>query len=198
MAPLPPAWVFHPRPRHPQRLVNCLKQRNPVKLVAAGTSTGLLLRPSQPKCPTIHPGVSGFGQQCVAGRPRCLLGTRLSSCSSTRARDFSVGSTGYANSMGATSPRPNIDNSLSHFDVGCFSLQPTMIVPSRPRAQASCCRDMEVHTLHGVPRSNRSSHNDAQPRAQESERCLSVICPTTDHIPSGFSTSQAGASDLNA
>ena len=47
-------------------------------------------RPSQPGHPTVCCD-PGLGQQCVAGHPFCLFGTRLSSCSSARACDFSVG-----------------------------------------------------------------------------------------------------------
>ena len=43
----------------------------------------------------MYSGDPAVGQQCVAGSSSvCLFGTRLSSCSSTRARDFSVGSDG--------------------------------------------------------------------------------------------------------
>ena len=37
---------------------------------------------------TVYSGVPGLGQQCVASRPLCLFGARLSSCSSTGACDF--------------------------------------------------------------------------------------------------------------
>ena len=52
--------------------------------------------------PTVYSGDPRLGQQCVAGRPLCLFGARLSSCSSTGAGDFVVGSTDCATSVGTT------------------------------------------------------------------------------------------------
>ena len=68
----------------------------------------LLLRPSHPGHPTVYSGDPGLGQQCVAGRPLCLFAKRLSSCSSTGACDFVVGSADCATSMGTTSPGPKL------------------------------------------------------------------------------------------
>ena len=40
VAPLPSAWVLHPCPHHPTCLSELRTQRNPVKLVSAGTLSG--------------------------------------------------------------------------------------------------------------------------------------------------------------
>ena len=80
--------------------MSCSLLRDPVLFVSVDTS-----RPSQPGHPTVYSADPGLGQTCVPGRPRCLLGARLSSCSSTGACDFAVGSTVSATSMGTSPPR---------------------------------------------------------------------------------------------
>ena len=79
----------------------------------------LWLRPSPPGQPTVYSGDPGLGQQCVAGRPLCLFGTRLPSCL--------------------------IDNSLPTWMLAAFRCSTMMIVPSRPLALASHELDLEVH-----------------------------------------------------
>ena len=94
--------------------------------------------------PTVNFSDPRLGHQCVAGRPFYLFETRLSSCSSTRACGYIVGSADSTTSIATTPPEAKLSPSL-HLDVGCFLLQPTMIVPSRQMAQASLERDLEVH-----------------------------------------------------
>ena len=78
---------------------------------------GLQLRPSQPGHPTLYSGDPRLGQQCVAGRPLCLFGTGRSSCSSTEACHFVVGSADCATSIGTTVPGPTVSRLSQH---GCW------------------------------------------------------------------------------
>ena len=58
-------------------------------------------------------------QQCDAGRTLCFFATRLSSCSSTGACDFVVGSPAWATSTGTSPPGPEL-STLS--PLGCWLL----------------------------------------------------------------------------
>ena len=51
VAPLPVVWVLHSRRHHPERLVNCSTQRNPVLYVSVGISA------SGCSCGRRHPAV---------------------------------------------------------------------------------------------------------------------------------------------
>ena len=65
----------------------------------------LQLRTSQPGHPTVYSGDPGLRRQCVAGRPLCVFGTKLSSCSSTRTFDLSVGSDGCVDVSRSKTPQ---------------------------------------------------------------------------------------------
>ena len=86
-------------------------QRHPVSYVSVDLSRSV--------CSCVHRSLDSvdprLGQQCVAGRPLCLFGTRLSSCSSIGACDFVVGSTACAISTGTSPSGPELS-------LGCWLL----------------------------------------------------------------------------
>ena len=202
----------------------------------------------------MYSGDPGLGQQCVAGRPLYPFGTRLSSCSSTRACDFSVGSNGYVDSMEhrfqdqnrqllrhlkrlllspaadddcalattgssmllstyggavALSPLPTFigaselaGTSLTYLlSTGCLvTVGVSPAAASTGRLATIVCPSWPPLNLLPRVLSTADVESHESQRCQLScrggERCWSVIAPTTDHISSCFSTSQAGASDL--
>ena len=138
----------------------------------------------------MYSGDPGLGQQCVTGRPLCFFKTRLSSCSSTGACDFVVGS---------TPPRPELSNSLSSWMMATFHLEldwklTAAFAAARLQWGARACKNHDHFSLlHRMSRHGQLPHQLVVRHLMDTTRFESsrtTISPTTNHKLNYFFASQ--------
>ena len=138
------------------------KQRNPVPFVSVGISTSasscVHRSPDTQLCTLVIPDLASSASRVVLF---VSLDQDFSSCSSTGARDFVVGSTACA----VPPPwAPHVQDQncqlSSHLDDGCFPLQPMMFVPTRPRVTDKIRRCTDAFAAAHLQWSARACKNN--------------------------------------